>query len=109
MNNLKFMIESLPENSFLYMAVAFFIGVLIFVVKNVATANLKPYIEKYGIVSEYWKKINIKKTYFLSLYQELSKMPFVLHDFELDIEGNYVEVRDNKIDKEIILAKRCCL
>lgn len=64
--------------------------------KDVISVNVKPIIEKYLKVDT--DKIGKKKKYFKTLYNELSKMPFVLHDFELDIESNYVNVNERKID-----------
>ncbi|RCU42296.1 hypothetical protein EIZ47_10140 [Chryseobacterium lacus] len=92
------MAEILPSGTPFYLLAIVSLLVLIF--RNVISANLKPYIDKYGILEKYIDKVSTKKNYFKNLYAELSKMPFVLHDFELDIEGNYVEVLDNKIDIE---------
>lgn len=72
------------------------ITILGWVFKDLISVNIKPVLERYGKVD--YSKINKKRKYFNNLYSELSKMPFILHDFELDIESNYVDVVDKKID-----------
>lgn len=64
--------------------------------KDVISVNAKPIIEKHLKIDP--ERFGKKKKYFKALYNDLSKMPFVLHDFELDIESNYVNVIERKID-----------
>lgn len=85
---------------FYYLLVATIGALILAYFHEIILKNLEPFTERYLLLKPYLQRFGRKRKYFKNLYDELSKMPFVLHDFELDIEGNYVDVISKKIDIE---------